>query len=135
MNKTIVGSIIVILIILAGGYFLVPKASNTDKILGSVAQSGEYQSTTTKTADVGLHQYGTVAAGTASVLGSVVIGTTHASVVEIRDATSTTDVASTSIATLAASPSGTYTFDVALKRGLSVYSQAGFTGIYTITFR
>lgn len=70
-------------------------------------------------------------------LCSVIIGTTDASIVEIRDATSSTDVASTSIAVLAASPANgsNMPFNVSIKRGLIINTVSGFAGRYTITSR
>lgn len=68
------------------------------------------------------------------VLHSVVVGLTSATVVELRDATSTTDIASTTLVTFGASPAtGTYLLDVAFSRGLGVVTTGSFTGKYTIT--
>ena len=73
---------------------------------------------------------------TSGLLHTVVVGGTSATVVEFRDATSTTDVASTSIPVFAASPStNTYTFDRAFSRGLSAVFTGSFTGNYTINYK
>lgn len=69
-------------------------------------------------------------------LGSVIVTTTDASVVQIMDATSSTDVSSTTIAQFQASPAlNTYTFDVRILRGLIINTVGGFAGRYTITYR
>ncbi len=70
-------------------------------------------------------------------LCAVFIGTTHASIVEIKDATSSTDVSSTTIAILGASPANgsEMLFDVDIKRGLIVNTLTGFTGVYTFTYK
>jgi len=68
------------------------------------------------------------------VLHTVVVGLTSATAVELRDATSTTDIASTTLVKFGASPAtGTYLLDVAFSRGLSVVTTGSFTGNYTIT--
>ena len=126
-NKKIVGVVIAVLAL-----FGITQAPS----VGSVTRSNEYNATTTA-AGWADHQFiGT--ADSIGTLGSIIIGTTDATIVELRDATSTTDIASTSIAVIAASPAigSTMTFDYAIKRGLSVITTSSFAnGKYTITFR
>lgn len=118
--------------VLVVGYLL---SSGSVNKLGSVNRSNEYRATTTLAAWANIPHM--ITSDSSAVLGSVVIGTTHASIVEIWNATSSTDIASTTIAVIAASPviGSTMTFDVAAPRGLMVNTVTGFTGRYTITYR
>lgn len=100
----------------------------------SVVQGGEYTSTTTATMGNNKLQNIMTVQGT---LGSIVIAsTTSLGSITLFDATSTTDVASTSIITFPPStPAGTYTLDRSLQRGLGILISSGFNGGYTITYR
>ncbi len=108
----------------------VPYVSN----IGSVQDGHAYNATTT----------GSFAAATSTMikfgpgtLGSVVIGVTSATVFSLRDATSSSDVGSTTLMSLSASPviGSTMTFDVAFSRGLFIEFPASHVGRYTITYR
>lgn len=100
---------------------------------GSVSDGEAYTATTTNS--VYADKKVPVKLGN-GVLGSVIVTGTSATVVELRNATSSTDVASTTIATFAASPStNTYTFDSSFDRGLVVNFIGSFVGQYTITYR
>lgn len=92
-----------------------------------------YQSTTTPTIS---GQMLMVKTGQ-GVVGNVVIGVTSATTFELRNATATTDVSSTTILSMAASPAigSTLTLDVAFDRGLAIVFPASFTGRYTITYK
>ena len=71
-----------------------------------------------------------------STLGSIIVASSSATTITIWNATSTTDIASTSFVTLKASVAeGTYTFDAELSRGLVVVKPTGFNGDYVITYR
>lgn len=74
-----------------------------------------------------------------TILGSVVIASsspTTALPVKIWNATSTTDVSSTTLVYIpSASANGTYTYDVVLTRGLIVELPTGFNGSFNITSR
>ncbi|MFA6314972.1 MAG: hypothetical protein WC648_01200 [Candidatus Paceibacterota bacterium] len=99
-----------------------------------VTIGNEYQSTSTDSTWAGLKK--AVVTNTSGVLGSVIVTGTSATVFEIKDATSTTDVSSTTLATFAASPgTGTYVFDTIFTRGLSINALGSFAGKYTVTFR
>lgn len=101
--------------------------------LGGVPQGQAYQATTTDS--VYANKKVPVKLGS-GVLGSVVITGTSATVVELRNATSSTDVASTTIVTFAASAgTNTYTFDSSFDRGLVANFIGSFAGQYTITYR
>lgn len=134
MNKILVTLFAFVLIVIAGISLIGKREVST---LGSIDNnSGAYLSTTTDSGWAGTPRF--VASSTAiQMIGSVVIGTTHASIVEIKDATSTTDIASTTIAIIAASPAigSTLTLDVRVLRGLMVNTVPGFTGRYTITYK
>lgn len=108
--------------------------SNT---LGSVVQGGEYQATTTSTMGTNKHQLIQSAYNSSSVtLGSIVVASTSATTIKVWNATSTTDIASTTLGTLKASVAeGTYTFDLILTRGLILEIPTGFNGNYIITHR
>lgn len=70
------------------------------------------------------------------MLGSIVVASSSATTFKVWNATSTTDVASTSITNFVASPAnGTYTYDVNLSRGIIVELPTGFNGAYTITYK
>lgn len=104
-----------------------------NSVLGSIQDGMAYTSTSTDSTYANSIRMFKTSGGT---LGSVIVGGTSATIVELRDATSTTDSASTTIATFAASPAtGTYTFDSAFTRGLSVVFTGSFTGKYMITWR
>jgi len=101
--------------------------------LGGVPQGQAYQATTTTSSYANTKAIVKTQSG---VLGSVIITGTSATVVELRNATSSTDVASTTIATIAASAgTGTYVFDSSFDRGLVVNFIGSFAGNYTITYR
>ena len=103
-------------------------------VVASVARGGEYQATSTyPTVLTARH---TLIDNTYGTLGSVIISSTTAGTMKIWNATSTTDSASTTIATFAASAAnGTYTFDAIITRGLIIETSIGFAGGYTITHR
>lgn len=109
-----------------------------DSAEGSVLQGQEYLATTTDSTSAGTNSnFKTTANGGTCAFGSVVIASsTIEHQIEIRNATSTTDVASTTIATFEPNAAeGTYTFDLTCDRGLSVITPASFNGVYIITYR
>lgn len=103
--------------------------------LSSVSQSGEYIATTT--ANMGNNKSQLILSNTTGTLGSVVIAsTTSLGTIELRDATSTTDLSYSTIVTFpAGTAAGTYTFDDILTRGLVAVISSGFNGGYVITYR
>lgn len=118
---------------------------SNQRAFGSVNRSNDYQATTTFAMLGGLdgtaptaassHLYRVVGSGD-NTLGSVVVASSSATAFYVWNATSTSDIASTSLGSFVASPAnGTYTFDVVAPRGLIVDMPAGFNGSYTITFR
>jgi hypothetical protein len=124
--KTKIAGVVVAILALFG---IVPVVSN----LGSIQDGHAYTASTTNSAYANTKVVMKLGSGT---LGSVIITGTSATVVELRNATSSTDVGSTSIATFAASAgTGTYTFDSAFDRGLVVNSIGSFAGQYTYTYR
>ena len=112
-----------------------------DISLGSVMPAGEYMATTT----TGMKSSGHVSvvadvSGNSnllpSTLGSIIVASSSATSFTIWNATSTTDVSSTTVAVIKASVAeGTYTFDTELTRGLIVVKPAGFNGSYVVTYR
>ena len=74
-----------------------------------------------------------------TVLGSIVIASTSPSTtgqVKIWNATSTTDVSSSTVVYMASNTAaGTYTYDMSLSRGMIIELPAGFNGSYNITSR
>ena len=124
-------SLLIALVI--GGFiigFLSHEAGN--RVVGSVEQGSEYQATTTVGMAVGLRSLACT-----QTLGSVIVASSSAGTLKIWNATSTTDTASSTIATFIASPvQGTYTFDAILTRGgIGIELGSGFNGSYTITCR
>lgn len=113
---------------------------------GSVSLANEYQATSTFARLGGTSSnYAPAAATTqihmivgtgSNILGSIIVASSSATRIDIWNATSTTDVASTSLAHIVASPAnGTYTFDSIAPRGLIVDMPTGFNGAYYITYR
>lgn len=111
--------------------FLMGRA---DPALGSVQDGSEYTYGTTTAA--GLKNFKSTTNTSSCVLGSVVIASSSATSFTVKNATSTTDVGSTTIATFEANAAeGTYTFDAACSRGVSVDAPAGFNGYVITTYR
>jgi len=131
-NKLTIGLVVVLAIALGavGVILQLPQMS-----FGSVATTEVYLATSTEKVGDGhklLHAGPTM-------LGSVVITSSSSPLVDLVlwNATSTTDVASTSFLTIKAPlAQGTYTFDVQLNRGLVVnmgtgYAATGAKGLIT----
>lgn len=105
-----------------------------NKQFGSVAVSSECVATTSNS-----FWANTPMALGSSTLCNVLVGTPDVggAVFELRDATSSTDVASTSLLVIGGRiATGTpIMVDVAVKRGIMVNTPVGFTGRYTVTVR
>lgn len=128
-------TIIIASILIAIVFILFSRISNTSPILGSIQDGMAYNSTTTdSTWSSSAVRMIKTSNGT---LGSVIItGATAGAIFELRDATSTIDAASTSIAKFTATAvSGTYTFDVSFNRGLAANMTSGTIASTTITWR
>lgn len=131
-----IGSIVIGLALIVGIYLYGVNNRNESVALGGLGNDIYLSTTTDSTYANSSRSIKTVANAFApGVLGTVVVTTTSATAVEIMDATSTTDVASTSLAKFGASPAtGSYIFDTAFSRGLRVNFLGSFTGNYTITY-
>jgi hypothetical protein len=133
-KKVIIGILLGLVALLGGGTAI--KNSN----LGSVVSTGIYQSTTTSQAGFAGRQV-TLVSDSPCTLGSVIVSSTTPALpttgtLRIMNATSTTDVSSTTLASFPIQPTaGTYTFDTFAGRGCIVEVGVGFNGIYTITTR
>ena len=128
-EKVILALAFVLTIAVGAGLFM-QKSVN----LGSVANDGVsyYKNITTSNAST---TDPVAVKGGAGVLGSVVIVKTSATALAVYDGNGTTTGA-TLISTIPASvAAGTYTFDVAVQKGVVLGGSAGFTGDYTITYR
>lgn len=123
------------LIVTAGLCVLSLAIYNTERqSFGSVAVSNEYRATTSIASSAGTHYLASTLPN--CTLGSIVVASTSETLFRIWDATSTTDVASTTLLTMDNSPAaGTYTFDLTCKRGIVVDTPASFTGVYVVTYR
>lgn len=101
---------------------------------GSIQDGHAYSATTTGSFTNASSTMVKLGQGT---LGSVVIGVTSGTTFVIKDANSTSDSASTTLVSVAASPAigSTMTFDVAFSRGLFIDFPASFVGRYTVTYR
>lgn len=100
--------------------------------LGSVVQGSEYHSTSTL-ASTAAGLYRLNATGTPAVLGSVIITSSSGSIFTILDGDNTV---TTTVAIFKASAAeGTYTFDVATYKGLTIQVPASFTGHFVTTYR
>jgi hypothetical protein len=116
---------------------IVVSLSKSTKV-GSVAVGNEYHATTTysKTGVPTFNRSQVLIGNTQGTLGSVVITGAVAGVLRLQDATSSTDVSSTTITTFPASTAvGTYVFDSIVTRGLIVETTADLIPTTTITFR
>lgn len=109
--------------------------------VGSVTRGGEYQSTTTSQAGFADKKM-TLIDNRACTLGSVIISSTTPATpvtgtLRIMNASSTTDVSSTTLASFPILPTqgGQYVFDSVAPRGCIVEGGTGFNGTYTITYR
>ena len=134
MNKISIILISVIIILLAC-IFIFTDNSGKPIALGSIQDGQAYTSTSTAS-DWGASTNRMLKVGNGT-LGSVIItGATAGGAIELRNATSTIDTGSTTIATFVAGAiGGTYTFDVAFTRGLAVITTSGLIATTTITFR
>ena len=128
MNKKLCLASLVLGIFATGVAFFL---TNTQNAGASVTSEYMYKNITSanasSTASVAVKAgYGT--------LGSVVIATTHATIVRVYDGTATST--GTLIASFPASATvGTYTFDVAVWKGVVLDVPAGYAGNMTITYR
>lgn len=129
--KNKVSVVLAIIIALFGG-----GAAATN--LGSVIQGSEYHSTSTYS-KLGTNLFGvnqTIVSNSGGTIGSVIITGAVAGAMKFMDATSTTDVSSTTLFVLPASlAANTYTFDVSFYRGLIVETVSGLVPTSTITYR
>lgn len=135
MNKILSTFIVIGLLVVGFGVYGTKSTGNS---LGSVAQSHEYQATTTYS-KLGAPLFGTnqtIISNTSGVLGSVVITGAVAGPMRFMNATSTTDVSSTTLVVFPNSTAaGTYTFDIVAPRGLILETTANLLPTTTITFR
>jgi len=109
--------------------------SRDEQPLGSVATGDAYQYKNITITDASSTAAVSIPVkGGSGTLGSVVINTTNSSsTVIIYDNTSGTD---NPIAKFPVSAgAGTYTFDVAVRNGISIIPTIGFNGNWTITYR
>lgn len=128
-------TIIAVFILLLGGVYISNKQNG--QTLGSVTDGQVFTATTTYN-NVGTATFGATKQlkSNAGVLGQVVITTAAAGTIRLQDATSTTDIASTSIATFPASAAaGTYIFNAAFGRGLIVETITGALPTVSIMYR
>lgn len=135
MNKIFNTIIVLGLVVIGVGVYSYDRVPNK---LGSVVQSGEYQATSTYT-KLGVPAFSTtqtLISNSNGALGSVVILGAVAGPMRFMNATSTTDVSSTTIAVFPSSiAAGTYVLDVAVTRGLIVETLSGLVPTSTITYR
>lgn len=131
MKQKIIGVIVAILAV-----FGISVSTNN---LGSVERSHEYQATSTYAVNgspLFVNPNASLCANTSGVLGSVVINGAVAGRIVIMNATSTTDVSSTTLAVIPASAAvGTYTYDLIAPRGLHTITATGLVPTSTITFK
>lgn len=104
---------------------------------GSVSVGNEYVSTTTSATFAVAPAFKTLVQGPGT-LGSIVVTTTGTGVINVYDATTTTNGAiygTTTLVKLTTSAAGTYTFDMIFNTGLLVETVGTNTGSTTITYR
>lgn len=132
-NRVLLLAVALVLLVVAAIYL---PSVYTPRAQGSVAEGQEYTATTTGNGQAGLHLLAkTTFNGSSCGMGSVIVASSSATTFTVWNATSTTDVASTTITKLKAGiVEGTYTFDVSC-RGVVIEAPAGFNGFYTTTYR
>lgn len=134
MLKKIIISLFVFALIVVSSIALIGKKEVGT--YGSVTIGNEYHSTTTNSTWNTTNMK--MITNCTNALGTVLItNATAGAVFEIRDATSTTDVSSTSIVTFpSAALGGEYSFDTALIRnGMAIITTSGNAASTTITCR
>lgn len=136
MKKTLKVIGIVVIVVLIFAYIVGKRVSP----LGSIAIGEAFNATTTTSVDAGVKsQVLSTTNRSSCMVGSVIVASTTTSTIGnfiIKDATSTTDVASTTFASFDAGvAAGTYTFDSACKRGIILEVPSSFDGAYTITWK
>lgn len=117
--------------------FLITATKNGGQGIGSVVQGSEYNATTSIATSAGTHWLAksTTNAGVC-VLGSIIVASSSDTTFTLWNATSTTDIASTTIVAMVADIAvGTYQYDITCSRGLVVETPASFDGQYTTTYR
>ncbi|MEA3431447.1 MAG: hypothetical protein U9R01_02035 [candidate division WOR-3 bacterium] len=161
INNYITPSVIIIALIVglgALGYFTITgiktEFTEPEMPVGSVNIANEYHATSTAEMNGGsawtareqrivatTTPSGTAVSGNARVtpviLGSVIIASSSIDHLTIRNATSSTDIASTTIAVFDNdnNAEGTYVFDIALDRGLVLDFGSAYDGSAIITYR
>ena len=126
MKKYLITGAVALLII--GGVFYFSREPN----VSSVNVANEYHATTTEAMS---KEHNLIKTGS-SILGSIIVASTSPTALKIWNATSTTDVASTTLGSFAPEPEeGTYTFDTIMTRGIIIETLTGFNGTYIITYR
>lgn len=104
--------------------------------LGNVADNAVMSATTTSSSWAGIKNQ---IKSTSGILGSVIIASTTptssiGSVMLLKNATSTTDISSTTIAVVGYTTSPqNFPYNMSFSRGLIVEAGTGFNGVYTIT--
>ncbi len=130
MKNKIIGFLIALIALLGGGYGV--------QKLGGSSEGGADTATTTLASWGGTYR---VLKTNSSVLRNVVLASTTPTLaatatMTFKNATSTTDVSSTTIATVGYNTgTGTYTFNAAAPRGLIVEVGVGVSGGYTFTYQ
>lgn len=102
--------------------------------VAGVDVGSEYIATTTKNMAL---NHNLVVSNSQLTLGSIVVASSSTTTLNIWDATSTTDVSSSTVLTLVGTDiaEGVFPLDITLNRGLVVEIPIGFSGEYLITFR
>lgn len=119
--------------VLVGAFYF----SNASKALAGVDSGSEYNATTTTSTQANTHRLvKTTTISPVCTIGSVVIASSSATAFTVWNATSTTDVASTTFATFEANAvEGTYAFDSTCTRGIVIAAPTGFNGSVVTTYR
>lgn len=125
LKQKIVGVLLGLVALLGGGYSAVTLGNADVAAYSNATTTGSFSAATIVMLKTGQ-----------GVLGNIVIGTTSATTFELRDATSTTDIASTTLLSLAASPAigSSMSPQVVFTRGLSIVFPPSFVGRYTVSY-
>jgi hypothetical protein len=136
MTKVIITTVLGVGLVLAATAFWL-SLFQANNVRGSVVEGSEYTATTTSSNHAGADiLIKSTTDAPRCILGSVVIASTTDVSVRYMNATSTTDVSSTTLAFFPANAAaGTYTVDSSCSRGIVIEPATGYDGFFITTYR
>lgn len=131
-NYILLATVLLLLVVFGVGY------SNKNVNLGSVTAGNEYNSTTTSPTFAVAPAFKLLKTGSGTLGSLIVTLSASGGVINIYDATTTTNGAiygTTTLAKVSTATAGTYVFDTVFNRGLLVETVGSNIGSTTITWR